>query len=121
MRKVGISRRRPTSEYISMQDFCQHLFDNEKDAETASLMLQAILEARSSRLSDLSHKMPSNPDANYKRIQRFLATADPKTALQRLFWEEASFVMGDPTKIERRRARHTEYVGVLKDGKTRGF
>jgi hypothetical protein len=84
-------------------------------------MLQAILEARSPRLSDLSHKMPSSPDAKTKRIQRFLATADPKTALQRLFWEEANFVIGDPTEIERRRARHTDYVGVLKDGKTRGF
>lgn len=109
------------SEYIPMQDFCQYLFDNEKHAKTAALILQAILEARSPRLTDLSHKMPSNPDANYKRIQRFLATAEPKTALQRLFWEEASFVMGDPTEIERRRAKHTEYVGVLKDGKTRGF
>jgi len=65
--------------------------------------------------------MPSGPDAKTKRIQRFLATAEPKTALQRLFWEEAKFVIGDPTEIERRRARHTDYVGVLKDGKTRGF
>ncbi|OGO20728.1 MAG: hypothetical protein A2Z14_01185 [Chloroflexi bacterium RBG_16_48_8] len=104
-----------------MQDFCQYLFDNDKQAGTAALILQAILEGRSPRLSDLSYKMTSNPDANYKRIQRFLATADPKTALQRLFWEEAKFVIGDPTEIERRGARHTKYVGVLKDGKTRGF
>lgn len=109
------------SDYIPMQDFCQYLFDNEKHAETAALILQAILNARSPRLSDLSHKMPANPDANYKRIQRFLTTAEPKNALQRLFWEEAPFVMGDPTEIERQRAKHTEYVGVLKDGKTRGF
>jgi hypothetical protein len=91
------------------------------DAETAALILQAILDARSPRLSDLLHKMPSSPDANYKRIQRFFATAEPKTALQRLFCEEAVFVMGDPIEIERRRARQTEYVGVLKDGKTLGF
>lgn len=106
---------------IMMQEFCQSLFDDDQQAEIAAQIIQAILDARSPRLSDLSQKMPSGPDANYKRIQRFLATAEPKTALQRLFWEEANFVIGDPTEIERRRARHTDYVGVLKDGKTRGF
>ncbi len=77
-------------DFISMQDFCQYLFDDEKEADTATPILQAILDARSPRLSDLSHKMPSNPDANYKRIQRFLAKAEPKAALQRLSWEEVN-------------------------------
>ena len=35
--------------------------------------------------------------------------------------KEAGFVIGDPTEIKRERARRTDYVGVLKDGKTRGF
>ncbi|OGO16982.1 MAG: hypothetical protein A2Z14_02060 [Chloroflexi bacterium RBG_16_48_8] len=68
-------------EFISMQDFCQYLFDQCKHAQTAALIFRAILEARSPRLSDLSHKMPANPDVNYKRIQRFLATSESKTAL----------------------------------------
>jgi hypothetical protein len=108
-------------EFISMQDFCQYIFDHDKLSEKAALILQAILEARSPRLSDLSHKMPASPSANYKTIQRFLAQADPKIALQRLFWEEAPFILGDPTEMPRPHAENTEYVGWLKDGKTRGF
>jgi hypothetical protein len=41
--------------------------------------------------------------------------------LWRLFQEQAEFVVGDPTEIERPQARRTEYVGRLKDGKTKGF
>jgi len=109
------------SEYIPRQAFCQYLSDDEEQAEIAALILQAIAGARSPRLSDLSHRMPGNPDANCKRIQRFPPTAEPKTTLQRLLWEEAKHVAGDPTEIERRRARHTDHVGVVKDGRTRCF
>ena len=39
----------------------------------------------------------------------------------RLFREEAPLVLADPTEIPRPQAKRTPYVGVLKDGKTRGF
>jgi hypothetical protein len=39
----------------------------------------------------------------------------------RLFREDAPFVLADPTEIPRPQAKRTPYVGVLKDGKTRGF
>ena len=38
-----------------------------------------------------------------------------------MFQEEAEFVLGDPTEIERPQAWKTEYVGTLKDGKSKGF
>jgi len=59
-------------EFISMLDFCQYIYDHDKLSEKAALVLQAILEARSPRLSDLSPKMPASPSANYKTLQRFL-------------------------------------------------
>jgi hypothetical protein len=65
--------------------------------------------------------MPELPAANYKTIQRFLAEVDLKYTLQRLFQEEAEFVIGDPTEIQRPQAKHTEYVGHLSDGKTLGY
>ena len=108
-------------EFISMQDFCHHLFDRPALAEKAATILHAILEARSPRLSDLSHKMAGSPQANYRAIQRFIADCDPTTALRRLFRAEAPFVLGDPTEIARPQAANTAYVGWLKDGKTRGF
>jgi hypothetical protein len=106
---------------MKLQEFIQFLFDQVEIASKAALIIQAILEARSPRLSDISHRLPAGPDANYKMLQRFLAKVDPREALQRLFNAQAAFVLGDVTEIERPQARSTSYVGVLKDGKTRGF
>jgi hypothetical protein len=104
-----------------MRKFAGELFDGEEESDKASPILKAILDARSPRLSDIAHNMEGNPDANYKAIHRFLKWADPQKALKRLFMDEAPFVIADPTDIERTQARKTEYVGVLKDGKTLGF
>ena len=65
--------------------------------------------------------MKGKSDANYKRIQRFMKGTDPREALWRLFQENAEFMLGDPTEIERPQAWKTDYVGTLKDGKTKGF
>jgi hypothetical protein len=97
------------------------LFDDAETAERAGEIVAAILEVRSLRLTDIAVEMEGESAAGYKRIQRFLEKADPRTALWRLFQEDAEFVIGDPTEIERPHAWKTEYVGKLKDGKTRGF
>lgn len=97
------------------------LFDDEEQAKRAGEIGGAILEARSLRMTDIAVEMEGESAAGYKRIQRFLGKADPRAALWRLFQEEAEFVIGDPTEIERPHAWKTEYVGKLKDGKTRGF
>ena len=107
--------------FIDILGFAQSLFDEESVAQKAARILQAMLKARSPRLSDISQHMAGNPEANYKEIQRFLRQADPKAALMRLFQVDASFVLADPTEIARPQARKTAYVGRLKDGKTRGF
>jgi hypothetical protein len=99
----------------------QLVFQHAELAERAGEIGAAILEARSLRLTDIAVEMEGESAAGYKRIQRFLGKADPRSALWRLFQEEAAFVIGDPTEIERPHAWKTEYVGKLKDGKTRGF
>lgn len=104
-----------------LREFAGALFDGEVEADKAARILKAILDARSPRISDIAHNMPGNPEANYKAIHRFLRWAEPQKALKRLYLEEADFVLADPTDIERLQAAKTEYVGVLKDGKTRGF
>jgi len=108
-------------EFINTYEFARYLFDREEQAQQAGSIMQAMLSARSPRISDLAQHMPGKPAANYKRIQRFLAQADPQRALLRLFDEEAPFVIGDPTEIPRPQASKTAYVGTLKDGQTRGF
>jgi hypothetical protein len=108
-------------EFINTVQFAQYLFDGEDQAKKGGAILQAMLEARSPRLSDISQHLPGSPAANYKAIQRFLDQTDPKAALLRLFQEDAPFVIGDPTEIPRPQANKTPYVGTLKDGKTRGF
>lgn len=107
--------------FINIQRFMQELFDEESQAKSAAEIGQAIMAARSIRLTDIAVKMHGNSEASYKRIQRFLRATDPREMLWRLFQEEADFVIGDPTEIERPQAWKTSYVGTLKDGKTKGF
>jgi hypothetical protein len=97
------------------------LFDDEKTACKASRIMTGILKAKSPRISRIADEMSGSYEANYKMIQRFLKSADLKTALQRCFDAEADFVIGDPTEIERAGARKTDYVGRLHDGQQRGF
>jgi hypothetical protein len=106
---------------INKQGFMALLFDDPDSAKRATEIGEAILAAQSLRLTDVAVEMEGESEAGYKRIQRFLKTNDPRLALWRLFQEEAEFVIGDPTEIERPQAWKTEYVGTLKDGKTKGF
>ena len=108
-------------EFVHTSQFAQHLYGREGEAEKAGCIIQAILEARSPRLSDISQRMPGKPAASYKTIQCFLAQVDPREALLRLFQEDAPFVIGDPTEVPRPQAWKTPYVGTLKDGETKGF
>ncbi len=104
-----------------LEQFTDYLFDPKDQAQKAAVIIKAILEARSPRLSDISQMMPNTPQANYKAIQRFLAATDPRDALLRLYPEEAPFILADPTEIPRPQAKKTAYVGRLHDGKTPGF
>ena len=106
---------------IRISKFAQQLFPDQKVADQAGQIMQGILEARSPRLSDIAAKIPGETAACYKRIQRFLREQDPQATLKMLFNEEANFVIGDPTEIERPHANQTEYVGTLMDGQTKGF
>ena len=92
----------------------------DRESEKAAGIVKGALDARSPRISDISNAMDGNPDANYKSIQRFIDHNDPKEALHRLYDEDSSFILGDPTDIERLQAKKTEYVGKLKD-KQLGF
>lgn len=106
---------------IPFYQFAQFLFDSKDLARKGAPILKAILEAQSPRLSEIAQKMPGKPAANYKHIQRFLATTDPRLILLRLFQVNAPFVLGDPTEMPRPHAWRTSYVGTLMDGKTKGF
>ncbi len=106
---------------IRISEFAQHLFDQERSAEQAAVIMQGIWESRSARLAAIAQHMPGKSDANYKAIQRFIQRNDAKAALLRLFQPDAPFVIGDPTEIARPQAYKTHYVGKLKDGETHGF
>ncbi len=95
------------------------LFD--RQAERALEIVRAIWEARSGRWTEIARKMGGSESAAYKRLQRFVAQVDLQETLGRLHDPQAPFVIGDPTEIARPEAEHTEYVGYLEDGKTRGF
>ena len=109
------------NKFTRISEFTKYLFTDKKQANKASAVLEGILDAKSPRISDIADEMRGEYEANYKKVQRFLAESSPKEQLRMLFNEEAEFVIGDPTEIERPNAWKTEYVGTLKDGKTKGF
>jgi hypothetical protein len=109
------------NKFIRILKFTQQLFTDEKAARQASQIIEGIMAARSPRLSDIAAHMPGGQSASYKRIQRFLQDQDPLEALRMLFNEDAKFVIGDPTEVERPHANQTNYVGTLMDGQTKGF
>ena len=108
-------------EKFTILEFMQALFDDETSAQQASEIGEAILAGRSLRMTDIANQMSGNSAAAYNRIQRFLQREDPRAVLGRMYQAAAEFVIGDPTEIERAQAWKTEYVGTLKDGKTKGF
>jgi len=101
--------------------FWRHLIDDEKLVNQGAEIMKGVLEAQSPRLSNISEKMAGKSSSRYKEIQRFLKKVDLKQSLMRLYQEDAEFVIGDPTEMERYKAPKTSYVGTLSDGKTAGY
>jgi Transposase DDE domain len=101
--------------------FLQPLFDDPATAWKAARIVTGIVNARSPRVSEIARAMIGNEPSNYKVIQRFLESTDPREVLLRLFREEAPFMIGDPTEMPRPQAKRSEYVGILSDGETRGY
>jgi hypothetical protein len=106
---------------INFSEFMRYLLDDEKQVTQGAEIIRALLEAQSPRLSNIAEKMTGKSESCYKAIQRFLGKVDLKRVLLRLYQEEAEFVIGDPTEMERYRAPKTAYVGKLKDGETPGY
>ena len=106
---------------INFGEFMRYLIDDEKLAAHGSKIIQALLEAQSPRLTNIAEKMTGKGASCYKVIQRFLDKVDLKQALVRFYQEDAEFVIGDPTEMERYRAPKTAYVGKLSDGETPGY
>ena len=106
---------------INFHKFMRYLFDDEKMIVQGASIMKALLEAQSPRLTNITEQMSGNSASNYKAIQRFLQKADLKRLLLRFYQEDAEFLIGDPTEMERYRAPKTAYVGTLSDGKTAGY
>jgi hypothetical protein len=107
---------------INFSGFLGYFFDEEKLVQQAARIVKGLMEAQSPRLSNIAEKMPGQrSDSNYKVIQRFLKQVDLKQVLMRLYQEDAEFIIGDPTEMERCKAPKTAYVGTLSDGKTPGY
>jgi len=106
---------------INFRGFWRHLIDEERQVEQGAEIMKGLLEAQSPRLSNIAEKMKGASDRNYKTIQRFVKAVELKQILLRFYQEEAEFVIGDPTEMERYKAPKTSYVGTLSDGKTCGY
>jgi len=106
---------------INFYGFMRHLIDEEKLVKQGAEIVKAMLEAQSPRLTNIAEKMSGRSDRNYKTIQRFMKQVNVKQLLMRFYPEEAEYVIGDPTEMERYKAPKTSYVGTLSDGQTAGY
>ncbi|MCL4561458.1 MAG: transposase [Chloroflexi bacterium] len=106
---------------INFQAFLRHLIDEEKLVKHGAEIVAGMLAAQSPRMTNISEKMTGQSDRNYKTIQRYLKKVEFKQLLLRFYQEDADFVIGDPTEMERYKAPKTPYVGTLNDGKTAGY
>ncbi len=102
------------------QRFLRHLLDDENLAEKGARITKALLEAQSPRLTDISEQMSGKSESRYKEIQRFSEEADLKQAVMRFYQEDAEFVIGDPTEMERYGPKNP-LCGHIEDGKTAGY
>ena len=109
------------NKFTHLSDFLGYLFDDKRSVKKAQAITAGILQAHSCRLSDIAREMAGSEAANYKCIQRFVASTTLKSTLLRLFQEEAPFLIGDPTEMPRPEAQKTDYVGRLSDGQTSGY
>ena len=65
------------NKFINNQRFMQQLFDDKSIAKQAAEIGEALMAARSLRLTDIAAQMSGKSAAGYKRIQRFLKAAEP--------------------------------------------
>lgn len=106
---------------INFTEFMRYLLVNEGLVGKGAKIIRGLLEAQSPRLTNISEKIAGNSESNYKVIQRFIKKVDLKKLLMRLYQEDAEFIIGDATEMERYKAPKTSYVGILSDGKTAGY
>ena len=97
--------------FIRIFEFAQQLFADVKTYRQASEIIEGIMTACLTRLSEIATKMPGGEAASYKRIQRFLQSVDPCEALKMLFNEAAEMdwltcSMGWEASHGRRTATH---------------
>jgi hypothetical protein len=82
---------------------------------------QAILNAHAPRMTGMATHKEESSDGAYNWIQCYLKRNDSRLALARLYQAGAEFLIGDSSKINRAHAWKTEYIGILKCGRTKGY
>lgn len=115
------------SKCINLYPFIQGLFDETATAIRAAEIGQAILAAQLVRMTDIVVKMKGK-QCGQLQVDPALCPQSRSTPSTVASFSGAGRICGvrkandgDPTEIERPQAWKTEYVGTLKDGKTKGF
>jgi DNA transposition AAA+ family ATPase len=99
------------------------VFDD-KFRDAIGTMLYGFHRCKKLRISSIAAVLPGNYESNAKSISRTLDKLEVDELQEGLL----SFVKGntkyllmDLTEMVRKDAEHMDYVGYLKDGKTRGY
>ena len=102
------------NKFINNQEFMAELFDDHDIADRAGEIGDAILAARSLRLTDIAVEMEGESTAGYKRIQRFIKAVDPRTGIMAVISGRCGVCDWrpdrdrTPTSLENRICRHAK-------------
>ena len=77
------------------------LFDEERLVKKVQAITVGILISGSCRVREVVRTRSGNETADYKCIQQFVAKTNMKASLLRMYQEESSFLIGDPTEMSR--------------------
>lgn len=100
-----------------------NIFDT-KASKSVSSIIYGFQKCKSLRVSRIAASMRGNYESNNKNITRAINRLDISLLLSRLssFASQGEdLLLLDLTEMTRKHAIRTDYVGYLKDGKTRGY
>ena len=89
-----------------MEKYSDELFTGEREAKKATPILKGILDAQSSRISEIVQYMGgSSAEANTKKIHRWLKEGDPDIVLMRLYNDDTLYLIVVVVEVQRPQAK----------------
>lgn len=99
------------------------IFDSKMN-DMVGAIIYGFQRCKKLRISSIAAALPGNYESNSKSISRTLERLEVDQLVESLLSfiaQGTKYLLLDLTEMTRKDAEHTDYIGYLKDGKTRGY